>query len=137
MRVFLTGATGFIGRHVARNLVENGHAVRCLVRKTSQVLPLKQFEAELVEGDVTDRSSVAAGLRGCDWVINLANIYSFWEPNRKVFAEVNVAGTRNVLACALEAGVVKVVHVSTIGIWGDASPLPVTERDAGRPQTMQ
>lgn len=127
MKVFLTGGSGFIGQYVARRLVEGGHSLRCLVRKTSRTEILKRLGAELVEGDVTDRSSVLAGMRGCGWVFNLANVYSFWEPDKRVYAAVNIDGTRNVLESALETKAAKVIHVSTIGIWGKPEQTPITE----------
>ena len=78
-------------------------------------------------GDVVDKDSVLAGMKGCDWVIDIAGVYAFWVPDRKVFADVNVTGTRNVAECALELGVSKMVHVSTAGIYGKPEELPFTE----------
>lgn len=127
MKVFLTGGSGFIGQYVAHRLAKGGHTMRCLVRKTSHTETLSHLGAELVQGDVTDKSSILDGMRGCDWVLNLANVYSFWEPDKGVFAQVNIAGTRNVLECALETGISKVVHVSTIGIYGKPATTPITE----------
>jgi dihydroflavonol-4-reductase len=66
-------------------------------------------------------------MKGCDWVANLANIYDFWLPNRQAYTDVNVHGTRNVMECALEAGVSKVVHVSTSLIYGKPVDCPYTE----------
>jgi dihydroflavonol-4-reductase len=127
MKVFLTGGSGFIGQYVAHRLAAGGHAVRCLVRKTSRTETIRKLGAELAFGDVTDRVSVLAGMQGCDWVFNLANVYSFWEPDKRIYAAVNVDGTRNVLECALETKAAKVVHVSTIGIWGKPDRVPITE----------
>jgi dihydroflavonol-4-reductase len=127
MKIFLTGGTGFIGQYVAHRLAKGGHTMRCLVRKTSRTETLKQLGAELVPGDVADKPSILNGMRGCDWVLNLANVYSFWEPDKRIYSRVNIAGTRNVLECALETGVSKVVHVSTIGIYGKPSTTPITE----------
>jgi dihydroflavonol-4-reductase len=127
MKVFLTGGTGFIGQYVAHRLAKGGHTMRCLVRKTSHTETLKQLGAELALGDVTDKPSLLDGMRGCDWVLNLANVYSFWEPDKRVYSQVNIGGTRNVLECALETDVSKVVHVSTIGIYGKPTTTPITE----------
>jgi dihydroflavonol-4-reductase len=66
-------------------------------------------------------------MKGCDWVVNLANIYSFWEPDNRVFRLVNVEGTRNVLESALETGISKVVHISTAGIYGKPADSPFIE----------
>ncbi|MEK9138443.1 MAG: NAD-dependent epimerase/dehydratase family protein, partial [Bacteroidota bacterium] len=71
MRVFITGATGFIGSHVARRLAQAKHELRCLVRKTSDVTALREVGATLVPGDVTNKDSILKGMEGCNWVINL------------------------------------------------------------------
>jgi len=67
------------------------------------------------------------GMKGCDWVANLANIYEFWVPNRQIYTDINVHGTRNVMEAALEAQVSKVVHVSTSVIYGKPADCPFTE----------
>lgn len=126
MRIFVTGATGFIGSRLAERLREAGHDLVCLVREGSDVGSLRRIDATLVQGDVTDRASLDAGMEGCDWMANLANLFEFWVPNREAFHEVNVEGTRNVMEAALDAGVAKVVHVSSAVVFGDA-PWPVSE----------
>jgi nucleoside-diphosphate-sugar epimerase len=97
------------------------------VRETSRVGELEGQGAELITGDVRDRASLLAGMEGYDWVINLANIYSFWEPNKRLYTEVNVEGTGNVMECALEVGISKVVHVSTAAVYGRPAERPFTE----------
>jgi len=77
VKVFVTGATGFIGTYVADLISETGHAIRCLVRKTSDTSRLKKLGAEFVVGDVTDKDSLVKGMTDCDWVVNPANHYSF------------------------------------------------------------
>ena len=91
-RVLLTGATGFIGGHVARALLERGYGVRALVRRGSS-LSWSHPELESVEGDVRDRQSVAAALGGCDGVIHAAALYTFWAPKPELMYQVNVQGT--------------------------------------------
>ncbi|MGB5551569.1 MAG: NAD-dependent epimerase/dehydratase family protein, partial [Thermoanaerobaculia bacterium] len=127
MKVFATGGTGFIGSHLIDRLARDGHELRCLVRKTSDVRRLEQVGATLITGDVTDKASMLEGMKGCDWVVHLANIYDFWVPNRQIYTDVNVHGTRNVMECALEAGVSKVVHVSSSVIYGKPADCPFTE----------
>lgn len=127
MKAFVTGATGFIGRHVARRLAQSGHELCCLARRTSSIGHLEELDATLITGDLNDRDSLREGMEGCDWVINVAGLYSFWEPNKRVFSDVNITGTRNVMECALEAGASKVVHVSTAGIWGKSAVSPTKE----------
>ena len=127
MKTFITGATGFIGTHLVKRLAQTEHKLFCLVRKTSNLNRLKELGVTLIMGDVTDNDSLLEGMRGCDWVINLANIYSFWEPNKQIYSEVNIDGTRNVMECVLETGVSKVVHISTAGIYGKPAECPFTE----------
>ncbi len=127
MRVFVTGGTGFVGKPTVGRLVEGGHEVRCLVRRTSRTGELEQLGCELAYGDVTDKASVLEGVHGCEWVVNLANVYTFWEPDRSIYRRVNVEGTRNVMEAALEAGVSKVAHVSTLVVWGNTPDSPFDE----------
>lgn len=127
MRVFLAGGTGFIGRHLIRRLAQTDHELRCLARRTSDVTFLKEMDVEPVYGDVIDKGSLVVAMQGCDWVINLANVYDFWVPDPRVFARVNIVGTRNLMEAALETGVSKVVHVSTALVYGKPRDFPFTE----------
>jgi dihydroflavonol-4-reductase len=99
----------------------------CLVRKTSRVDELKELGVTLVEGDVTDKESLLKGMKGCQWVVNLANIYSFWEPDKNRYSQVNINGTRNVMESALENGISKIMHVSSLVIWGKPIACPFNE----------
>jgi dihydroflavonol-4-reductase len=126
MKTFVTGGSGFIGGNLVERLIAAGHDVVCLVRPTSDVRRLQALGAALLPGDVTDKASLAGGMKGCDWVAHLAGCYEFWLPDPAVFTRVNIEGTRNVLEAALEAGVSKVVDVSTAVTYGDAA-WPVTE----------
>lgn len=128
MKIFITGATGFIGSQLVKRLSQTKHELHCLVRNMNQVAEqLKGQGLVLVAGDVTDKASILRGMRGCDWVFHLAGIYSFWEANERVFKEVNIEGTRNVMECALETKVSKVVHVSTVGVYGKPIDCPFVE----------
>lgn len=130
MKIFITGATGFIGTHLVKRLAQTEHTLYCLVRKTSNIRELKEIGATLVTGDVTDKNSLLEGMEGCDWLLHLANVYSFWESNKQIYTEVNVEGTRNVMECALETGVSKVVHVSTAATYGKPADSPFVEESA-------
>ncbi len=130
MKIFITGATGFIGTHLVKRLAQTEHTLYCLVRKTSNIRELKEIGATLVTGDVTDKNSLLKGMEGCDWLLHLANVYSFWESNKQIYTEVNVEGTRNVMECALETGVSKVVHVSTAATYGKPADSPFVEESA-------
>ncbi len=133
MKIFITGGTGFIGTHTVKRLTQTEHELFCLVRKTSNIDYLKETGATLITGDVTNRDSLLKGMRGCNSVINLANIYTFWEPNKQIYTDVNVNGTRNAMECALEIGISKVVHISTAGIYGKPEDCPFTEESAVGP----
>jgi dihydroflavonol-4-reductase len=127
MKIFVTGGTGFIGNHLVRRLSGTEHRVTCLVRKDSDSGALEKLGVAFVEGDVTDSGLIREAVRGHDCVINLANIYSFWEPDPGIFHRVNVGGTRNVMESALAADVTKVIHISTAGIYGKPEDTPFTE----------
>jgi dihydroflavonol-4-reductase len=133
VRVFVTGATGFIGSHTAGRLAKGGHELSCLVRRTSHTERLTKLGAALAFGDVTDRTSVLEGMKGCDWVVNIAAAYSFWLPRKRTYAEVNIGGTRNVMECGQETGVKGVVHISTAAIYGKPEERPVKEDTAPGP----
>ncbi len=128
MKIFITGVTGFIGKQVLEQLKKTTHELFCLVRKTnSSIGNLRSSGVNVIEGDVRDKSSILNGMNGCDWVINLANIYTFWEPDKSVYKTTNVDGTRYVMECALEAKVSKVVHISSIVTYGKPAEVPFRE----------
>jgi dihydroflavonol-4-reductase len=118
MRIFVTGGTGFIGTHLVKCLAETEHELVCLTRKSSDASALKQLGVTVAVGDVTDKGSLLRGMQGCDWVANLANLFVFWVPDKQIYQDVNVEGTRNVMEAALEVGISKVVHISTVAVWG-------------------
>ena len=118
MKIFITGGTGFIGSYFVRCLAHTEHQLVCLARKTSNVSGLKEADATIVYGDVTDKTSLREGMQGCDWLVHLASNFTLWTPERRVYQEVNIKGIRNVMESALEAGISKVVHVSTAATFG-------------------
>ncbi|TVQ25524.1 MAG: NAD-dependent epimerase/dehydratase family protein [Spirochaetaceae bacterium] len=135
MRVLLTGGTGFIGRHVLGELIERGHTVRCLVRPTSDAT---EIDCELAVGDVTDRESVDRAIQGCDAVIHAANIYDFWLRRMGAFRAVNVDGNRNVMEAALDAGVRKFVHISSLVVYaGSPAEVPDEQSEPGNPTASE
>lgn len=121
MRVFLTGATGFIGGHVARRLRERGDDVRVLVRSAAKGQRLESMGCELVVGDLSDGPAIAQGLAGCDAAIHNAAVYEVGIPEseHRAMYEANVLGTETVLRAALDAKTPKLVYVSTIGAFGN------------------
>jgi dihydroflavonol-4-reductase len=127
LKILVTGATGFIGLHLVRRLATTNHQISCLVRPSSNVAELEKLGVTLVTGDVIDRASLDEAMKGCDWVANLANVYSFWEPKKKIYAEVNIEGTRNVMEAVLESGVSKVAHMSSVVTYGKPTKRPFAE----------
>lgn len=117
MRALVTGAGGFVGNHVVRVLLEAGHEVRALVLPREPRTNLAGLDAEIVTGDVTDRGSVEAAMRGVDAVFHLAAIYALWLRDPERMWRVNVEGTANVLDAARARGA-RVVHTSSIARFG-------------------
>lgn len=113
--VLVTGASGFVGWHVARLLVERGYNVRALVRPTSRVPDL---EIERAPGDLRDPPSLNRAARGCQAVFHVAADYRLWSKDPNDLYQSNVDGTRNMLAAARTAGVERLVYTSTVGCIG-------------------
>jgi farnesol dehydrogenase len=111
MRILLTGATGFLGRTVARCLAARGHAIRVLARPTSVTDGLPAG-AEVARGDVTDAGSVREAARGCEAIVHMAALVKIWVPDPGRFAAVNVGGVRSALAAAREEGA-RLVYTSS------------------------
>jgi nucleoside-diphosphate-sugar epimerase len=117
----LTGATGFIGGTVAGQLRERGDEVVCLVRSPGKAAKLKELGCELVSGDLGDRAAIRAAMEGCDGAIHAAAMYEVGIPEsqHQAMREANVVGTENVLGAAQDAGLAKIVYVSTCGAFGN------------------
>jgi dihydroflavonol-4-reductase len=113
--VLVTGASGFLGWHVARLLRERGFPVRALVRPTSKV---QELDVEPVIGDLRDPASLERAVAGCDLVFHVAADYRLWSPHPRELYDSNVGGTRNLLTAAEKAGVDRFVYTSTVGCIG-------------------
>ncbi len=111
----VTGASGFLGWHVAKLLTEQGHRVRALCRPTSQI---RELDVERFTGDLRDADSLARAVEGCERVYHVAADYRLWSKNPTDLYEANVEGTRNLLDAALRAGVERIVYTSTVGCIG-------------------
>jgi dihydroflavonol-4-reductase len=114
MKIFLTGATGFVGHHVALALADQGADLRLLVRKTSNLKNLEGIRGESVVGDLLEPESLRAGLEGCDAVMHVAADYRLWIRDPQTMYKANVEGTRELLRMAREAGVPRVVYTSSV-----------------------
>ena len=114
MRIFLTGATGFVGHHVAKALAAEGADLRMLVRKTSNLNNLEGIPGETVAGDLARPESFAPALEGCDAVVHVAADYRLWIRDPDTMYRANVDGTRDLLKLAREAKVRRVVYTSSV-----------------------
>jgi dihydroflavonol-4-reductase len=124
MKVLVTGATGFVGGNLARELWDRGYEVRALARPRSNTLTTEGTGIHRVEGDILVKESLDRAMAGCNAVFHCAAAYTFWSRDPQGVRRSNVEGTVNVLECAAAAGVERVVHtstVSTIGIPRDGS----------------
>jgi dihydroflavonol-4-reductase len=118
LKVFVTGATGFVGSHVARVLSQQGAELRVLTRASSRTENLEGFSAERVIGDLCDREALRKGMAGCELVFHVAADYRLWAPDPREIYRSNVEGTRAVLEAAQAAGVRRVVHTSSVATIG-------------------
>ena len=118
MKAFVTGATGFLGSHVARSLADQGAELRLLVRSTSNLRNLEGLKAETATGDLSDAGSLDKGMSGCDTVFHVAADYRLWVRDAGEMYRSNVYGTRAVLEAARKNGVQRVVHTSSVATMG-------------------
>lgn len=121
MKVFITGATGFIGSHVARVLEGQGADLRLLVRPSSRTENIAELRGERVVGDLTDPTSLKKGMAGCEFVFHVAADYRLWVRHPEEMYRANVEGTRAILQSAQQAGVRRVIYTSSVATMGFAS----------------
>jgi nucleoside-diphosphate-sugar epimerase len=124
---FLTGATGFLGGVLARQLVESGHRVRAIVRTPAKADALRALGIELTEGDVTARESMRGPMHGVDGVFHVAGWYKIGLRDRSAAERVNVQGTRHVLELMRELRIAKGVYTSTLAVNSDTQGQIVDE----------
>ncbi|MEW6776122.1 MAG: NAD-dependent epimerase/dehydratase family protein, partial [Bdellovibrionota bacterium] len=120
MKALVTGATGFVGSHLVRDLLARGVEVRVLARKTSPWKNLENLSVERAEGDVRDADSLARAMRGCEAVFHAAAQYTFWEADPRSYYDINLEGTKNVLRACEKSKVKRLVYTSTIATVGGA-----------------
>ncbi|MDD2542444.1 MAG: NAD-dependent epimerase/dehydratase family protein [Desulfuromonadaceae bacterium] len=128
MKTFVTGATGFIGASIVRELLNDGREVRALVRPASNLANLKGLDVELWPGDLLDSPGLSRGLKGCDVLYHAAADYRLWTRNPAEMFRTNVGGTSAVLEAALENNISRVVYTSSVGTLGNPGDgMPGTE----------
>ena len=118
MKALVTGATGFVGSHVARVLAEKGAELRVLVRSSSNLKNIEGLNAERVVGDLRDADSLEKAMSGCDAVFHVAADYRLWVHDPEQMYKANVEGTRALLKAAKESGVRRVVYTSSVATMG-------------------
>jgi dihydroflavonol-4-reductase len=114
VHVFITGATGFVGGHVARRYAAEGASLRLLTRQESRLDGLTGIDAEMVKGDLREPEKLRSALTGCDALIHVAADYRLWVRDPKQMYAANVDGTRELLRLAREAGIPRVVYTSSV-----------------------
>lgn len=133
MKALVTGATGFTGGQLALRLQKQGDQVRAIVRDPGKAKDLAAAGIEVVKGDLTDRASIAAAIRGVDVVYNIGALYRTAGLKESVYRAVNADAVPVIIECAREAGVRRVVHCSTVGVHGDVENPPANEDAPLRP----
>ncbi|WP_024276363.1 hopanoid-associated sugar epimerase [Hyphomicrobium sp. 802] len=134
---FLTGASGFVGSAVARKLLDDGFAVRALVRKSSNRANLADIPLDVVEGDIRDAALVEKAMQGARYVFHVAADYRLWAPDPEEIVRTNTEGTRAIMSAAQTAGAERIVYtssVATLRLAGDGTPsdetMPLKAEDA-------
>lgn len=127
MKYFLTGATGFVGGRVARQLVETSHQVTVVVRNPAKAKDLAELGIAVHPGDVTDKESMRGPMTGVDGVFHIAGWYKVGVQDKSEGEKINVQGTRNVLELMRELGIPKGVYTSTLAVFSDTGGRLVDE----------
>jgi farnesol dehydrogenase len=131
-RVFVTGATGFLGGDLVRRLAGRGYAVRALFREEAKRRGLEHPAVDWVKGDLAAPASLAEGMTGAEAVVHAAAFAGAWSRDERTIFGLNVGGTRAVLDAAREAGIRKIVHVSSAGVFGPSGRETTDERNDNR-----
>jgi dihydroflavonol-4-reductase len=129
MKVFLTGATGFVGSHVARALAAHGAELRLLVRPTSRLDNLEGLVAETAVGDLAQPETLRTALCGCDALVHVAADYRLWVRDPDAMYRANVEGTRALLELAREENVARIVYTSSVATMGFQSDGTIVNED--------
>jgi dihydroflavonol-4-reductase len=130
MKAFVTGATGFVGSHVARALAERGADLRLLVRSTSRTDNIADLRAEVAPGDLRDPASLKNAMTGCDFVFHVAADYRLWVRDPEEMYRSNVEGTRAIIQAAQESGVHRVIYCSSVATMGFSSDGTVADENS-------
>ena len=127
MKILVTGANGFTGSHLVKRLLKQGHTVKGLVRKSSNLSRLANCDLELVYGDITDKNALKTAMEDVDTVFHTAAYVELGLVDEQEMTRVNLEGTRTVLETAKAAQISKMVYCSTIGVFGDTQGKAIDE----------
>lgn len=129
MKAFVTGATGFVGSHIARQLSEQGAGLRLLVRASSRHDNIAGLNAELVTGDLCDEGALRKGMEGCEFVFHAAADYRLWVRDPLPMYRTNVDGTVAIIQAAEKAGIRRVIYTSSVATLGFGYEPAVVDED--------
>lgn len=132
MKVFLTGATGFIGERLSARLIEDGHVVHALIRSRAKAAKLLDPSVKIFEGDLHNSATIEKAMQGCDAAFHLAAYARVWSKDRELPYRVNVKGADNVFQSAQKAGVKRVVFTSTGGTLEPSDSVNPTDENTPR-----
>ena len=118
MKTLITGAAGFVGAAVLRELLKKGHKVKALVRQSSVLDNLKNLDVEIVQGDLKDRDSLKRCIKDCKYLFHVAADYRLWVPRPQEIYQNNVVGTENLMEEALNSEIEKIVYTSSVAVLG-------------------
>jgi nucleoside-diphosphate-sugar epimerase len=135
-KALVTGAAGFVGSEVCRELISNGYQVTALVRETSDRSALAGLPVTFVIGDITDRASLYAAFPGHEYVFHIAALFRETTVSDQAFFDVNVSGTKNVLEVSRDVGVKRLIYCSTTGVTGDIKNPPGDESSPYAPRDV-
>ena len=129
MKIFLTGATGYIGNNIARELASQGHCIHVLIRNPEASVDLDHPNIRVFKGDVTNINSIIPAIKNCEQVYHTAALTKMQAYNRSKFYSINTSGTGNVLEAAFNEGVKKLVFTSSGAVLGPSLNHPIQEDD--------
>ena len=132
-KALVTGANGFVGSYVCKELLSNGYQVRALHRANSDTTTLEGLAVEKVVGDIRDKESLLKAFEGIEVVFHIAALFREAKHPDSVYRDINIEGTRNVFDAAIASNVKKVIHCSTVGVHSHIPNPPADETEAYRP----
>ena len=130
MKIFVTGATGYIGAYLVKKLAEQGHTVHALVRSPEKAKNISDPKIIFFKGDILDKDSIEKAMEGCEQVYHLAAFAKVWAKEVKTFFDMNVVATNMILDAAIKFNVKRVVVTSTAGVFGASISATITEKSA-------